>query len=260
MATGRVDAVLVVGGLFFLIPYNLAMYGINDVFDYASDILNTRKGGVEGALTQTSQHRGILWASALVPLPFVVWLLAVADWPSRAVLLVSLFAVVAYSAPPMRFKEVPFLDSLTSAAHFVTPLIFGLTMAGADWTAPLVLLCAAFTLWAMASQAFGAVQDIIPDREGGLASIATVLGAQRTVRWSILLYAAASVCLLFSWPAARWAAVIPLFYVLNTAPFWSVRDEHSGATNTAWQRFLWINYLSGFLVTVLLILVRLGWA
>ncbi|MEY4079321.1 MAG: hypothetical protein RIS80_1090, partial [Actinomycetota bacterium] len=34
LITGRVDLNLVLGTLFFLIPYNLLMYGVNDVFDY----------------------------------------------------------------------------------------------------------------------------------------------------------------------------------------------------------------------------------
>ena len=50
MVEREIDARLVVGTLFFLIPYNLLMYGINDVFDYESDLRNPRKGGVEGAL------------------------------------------------------------------------------------------------------------------------------------------------------------------------------------------------------------------
>ena len=50
VTTREVDATLIVGTLFFLVPYNVAMYGINDVFDYASDLRNPRKGGVEGAL------------------------------------------------------------------------------------------------------------------------------------------------------------------------------------------------------------------
>ena len=37
---GEFDAVFVVGSLFFLIPYNVLMYGINDVFDYESDLRN----------------------------------------------------------------------------------------------------------------------------------------------------------------------------------------------------------------------------
>ena len=48
---GGIDMQLIVGLLFFLIPYNLLMYGINDVCDYDSDMRNPRKGGVEGAVT-----------------------------------------------------------------------------------------------------------------------------------------------------------------------------------------------------------------
>ncbi len=49
LTTRQVDLTLLVGVLFFLIPYNLAMYGINDVFDYESDLRNPRKGGAHGA-------------------------------------------------------------------------------------------------------------------------------------------------------------------------------------------------------------------
>ncbi|MBX7557973.1 UbiA family prenyltransferase, partial [Streptomyces sp. tea 10] len=49
LLTGGIPWWLVVlGTVFFLVPYNLAMYGINDVFDYESDLRNPRKGGVEG--------------------------------------------------------------------------------------------------------------------------------------------------------------------------------------------------------------------
>jgi len=49
-AGGEIGVELIVLTLFFLIPYNLLMYGINDVFDYESDLRNPRKGGIEGAL------------------------------------------------------------------------------------------------------------------------------------------------------------------------------------------------------------------
>ena len=55
--------VTVVGTIFFLVPYNLAMYGINDVFDYESDLRNPRKGGVEGAVVDRTEHRRVLLAS-----------------------------------------------------------------------------------------------------------------------------------------------------------------------------------------------------
>ena len=120
LATGRLDWVFMVGTLFFLIPYNLAMYGINDVFDYESDLLNARKGGVEGAVLDRRHHRFILWAAIVSTVPFLVVLAAAGDAVANTVLAVSMFAVVAYSAPGLRFKERPFLDSITSSTHFVS--------------------------------------------------------------------------------------------------------------------------------------------
>ena len=50
VVTQRFDWVLLVGSVFFLIPYNFLMYGVNDVFDYESDMRNPRKGGAEGGV------------------------------------------------------------------------------------------------------------------------------------------------------------------------------------------------------------------
>ena len=49
-ASGRLDAAVLVGLLYFLFPYNLLMYGVNDLYDYESDIRNPRKASLEGAL------------------------------------------------------------------------------------------------------------------------------------------------------------------------------------------------------------------
>lgn len=264
MATGgRVDATLVVGTLFFLVPYNLVMYGVNDVFDYESDLRNPRKGGIEGALadpaTAARTHRRILWSCVLTSVPFLVWLVAVGDLAADLVLALVVFLVVAYSAPRLRFKERPVLDSLTSAMHFVGPLLYALVLADADLserTAWPVLL--AFVLWGMASHAFGAVQDVRADREGGIASVATVLGAHATVVGSFVLYLGASALLLLvPWPGVL-AAVLPLPYAASVARFWSVRDEDCERAHAGWRTFLWLNLVTGFLVTMLLIAVALG--
>src|SRR5690554_2043326 len=143
----EIDAVLVVGTLYFLIPYNLAMYGINDVFDYESDLANPRKGGVEGALLHPSLHRPTLWAAALTNIPFLLYLVVVGGPLSWLVLAASVFAVIAYSAKGLRFKERPVLDSITSSTHFVSPALYGLVLAGAEFTPALWLILAAFFLW-----------------------------------------------------------------------------------------------------------------
>ena len=253
LTAGAVDLPLIIGTLFFLIPYNLAMYGINDVFDYESDVLNPRKGGAEGAVLDRSLHRTTLLAAVLVPLPFVAYLLAAGTWLSAAVLALSLFAVVAYSAPGLRFKERPFVDSMTSSFHFVSPALFGLVLAGADFTGALWAVLGAFFLWGMASQAFGAVQDINADRQGGVGSVATVLGAAATVKYALAAYALAGVLMLFSgWPGAL-GALLALPYLANIWPFRSVPDARAEASNAGWKRFLWLNYVTGFFVTMLLL-------
>ncbi len=259
LATGMIDWIFVVGTVFFLIPYNLLMYGINDVFDYESDLLNARKGGVEGAVLDRSHHRFVLWSAIVATVPFVAVLLTQGDVAANLILAVSLFAVVAYSAPGLRFKERPFLDSLTSSTHFVSPAIYGLALAAAQeqpngqlvFTSAVWAVLLAFFLWGMASHAFGAVQDILPDREGGIASIGTVLGARFTTWFAFIAYAVAGVLMLRT--AAPFAAILVLPYLVNVAPSLRITDATSARANVGWKRFLWLNYVTGFLVTMTLI-------
>ena len=257
LAGGGVDIPLVVGTLFFLVPYNLLMYGVNDVFDHESDLRNPRKGGVEGIVLDRRWHAVTLWSAGLLALPFVIALLAWGGLVSATVLVIVLAAVVGYSAPGLRLKERPVADSLTSSTHFVGPAVFGLALTGAPLSLTAAASLLAFFLWGMASHAFGAVQDVQPDREAGIGSIATVLGAAPTVRLAIALYAAAGlVMLLAGWPAML-AGALALPYILSTWPFLSLPDQRADEANRGWRRFLWLNLLSGFLLTQLLIVMAL---
>lgn len=285
-----------VGCVFFLIPYNLLMYGVNDVFDYASDVANPRKGGVEGALLPPHLHRPILVLACGVAAPFVVYFLvrsivlgvlgSASSWWACTVLVLSVFvlsvfAVLAYSVKGLRFKEVPFLDSVTSSVHFSSPAWFGLALGlaagpvggdslgsggsdlGPGATLPHLgagtwLVLAAFFLWGCASHAFGAVQDVVPDRAGGIRSVATVLGARATVWFSLVLYGLAGALMLFTgWPLAL-GAVLAVPYLVNVGRFARVTDADSGRANRGWKWFIPMNYVVGFLVTLLMIWVAAG--
>ncbi|WP_105567084.1 prenyltransferase [Microbacterium halophytorum] len=255
LTTGRIDLTLAVGTVFFLVPYNLAMYGVNDVFDYESDVANPRKGGAEGAKLPPRLHRATLVSAAVLTAPFVVALVVLGSQhpASWAVLAISLFAVVAYSARGLRFKEIPVLDSVTSSTHFVTPALYALALAGTTITPAIALTMIAFFCWGMASHAFGAVQDILPDRDAGIASIATAFGAAATVRLAVALWATAGALMLFTpWPA-NLAAFAALPYIISVAPYLTVDDSQSADANRAWRRFLAINYAVGFAITLLLI-------
>lgn len=248
MMGGGVDWRLILGTLFFLVPYNLVMYGINDVFDYESDIRNPRKGGVEGAITPKKYHPLIIWASILSSLPFIVALLLGGSWLSALVLAVAMFFVVAYSAKGLRFKEIPLLDSITSSLHFVGPLVYAYTLVGATpagW-----VVAAAFFAWGIASQAFGAVQDIGPDREAHIRSIATELGAARTVRFAFIMYLLAVALVASLGGLAVIVAVAGLSYAISIRPYLTLRDNQAHRARAGWKRFLWLNYVNGAVVTV----------
>ena len=253
---GALNAQFFIGTLFFLIPYNLMMYGINDVFDYESDMRNPRKGGVEGAVTPKKYHKIILWTATLLSLPFIIALIALGRPIASLVLLGVIFFVVAYSAKYLRFKEKPVLDSITSSIHFVGPLIYALVLTGSLATAwPIIV---AFFLWGMASHAFGAVQDIIPDREAKIHSIATVFGARITVWFAFLCYAAAVALCATQGPYAAIVALAGCAYIVSVIPYLSVTDKTSANTRAGWKRFLWINYAVGAVVTICLILATVN--
>lgn len=249
----QIDAALLVGIAFFLVPYNLAMYGVNDVFDYESDLRNPRKGGTHGAVLDRRMHPITLWAAALSCLPFVVILVILGSPLSWLVLALSLFFVVFYSAPPLRLKERPFADSVTSSIHFFSPAVYGLVLAGATWTWQLVATLVAFALWGVASHAFGAVQDVEADRAADISSIATARGARWTVRFALAAYALAGVAMLLTaWPGPL-AALLVIPYLVVVWPYRNVTDATSDSATAGWNRFLWLNQIAGFGTTMLLI-------
>lgn len=251
---GSVDARLILGTLFFLIPYNLMMYGINDVFDYESDIRNPRKGGVEGAITPKKYHPLIIQSSILSSLPFVILLISMGSPFSALALLSVIFFVVAYSTKGLRFKEIPFLDSITSSLHFVGPLIYAYTLVGATPDAWLAAL--AFFAWGIGSQSFGAVQDVQPDREAGIKSIATVLGARRTIWFSASMYTLAVALTALVGGPGLIVAASGLMYTANVMEFRNITDATSARARRGWKRFIWINYAAGAIVSICLILSK----
>lgn len=255
MSGGQVDVSFVVGILFFLGPYNLLMYGINDVFDYESDILNPRKGGIEGMREQKAFHPTIVRGAIISTLPFFVYFMIVGNFVSNIILLAVLFFVVAYSAAHLRFKERALLDSATSSLHFVGPAIFALSLL--HFTADAWWYIVAFFLWGMASHAFGAVQDILPDRKGGIESIATLFGAAATVRFAATLYLLAVIMLLMRpWPVSIVGAA-GLLYIANIVKYWNISETSSPTINVAWRRFIWLNFFTGFVVTVVMIVLSI---
>lgn len=249
------DITAVIGTIYFLFPYNLLMYGVNDIYDYESDIKNPRKNSIEGAILAKNKH-GQLWlAIVLVNLPFIIYFMTIGDTLVRIGTMLLVFFCLSYSAKPLRFKEVPFLDALNSSLHFVGPFVFGLIFVNEInnyWPAIIAFLC-----WGMASQAFGSVQDIKPDRAANIKSIGTVLGAKRTNTFSLVMYSTTCVItLIFYFPVGVLASILLSVYVLNVAVFRKYKsDARSNQYHRGWQNFMWLNMIVGFGICQILLFV-----
>jgi 4-hydroxybenzoate polyprenyltransferase len=165
-----------------------------------------------------------------------------------------LIAVLAYSVPKLRFKERPFLDSFTSAVHFVGPMVYGLVLAGSTIADPKVIaVIAAFMGWGMASHAFGAVQDVRADREAGIKSVATQIGARSTVRFAFALYLlSALVIMTIGWHGVV-ASIAVLPYLVIISPYLNITDEDCERANGGWKKFIWLNFAAGALISLVVV-------
>jgi 4-hydroxybenzoate polyprenyltransferase len=243
---------VLVGLLYFLFPYNLLLYGINDLFDYESDRRNPRKGaGIEGGRLPLRRAPTLLAWIVVTNGPPLAWFWWSGGPRIGLFTLLAAAMAIAYSAPPLRTKVRPGLDSLTSSLHFVLPAVCGLVLAGAPWARFPFLPLVAFLLWGMASHALGAIQDIRCDREAGIGSLATWLGARATASVSLALYLLAACLLLPRGGAISLAGVAILPYSLLA--LWCLGKDPEVQARQAWRSFLTLNLVVGFFLTQLLL-------
>jgi 4-hydroxybenzoate polyprenyltransferase len=175
-------------GLFFyfLVPANVFLYGVNDVFDADIDEENPKKDDRE------VRYQGGRDVVVVVLLGGVLGVTLLPALPTRAVvaMLVFLALSIEYSAPPFRFKTKPFLDSLSNGLYLLPGVVA--YAAVADAYPPTAALVGAW-LWTMAMHTFSAVPDIEPDRAAGIRTTATVLGQRWTYAYCGVVWLGAAV-------------------------------------------------------------------
>lgn len=173
--------------IYFLFAANVLVYGVNDIFDFETDRRNPKKAEYE-MLVRPESHRGLIREIVLLNTPFI--LAAVFLTPRALPSLVGfLFFSVFYSAPPIRAKAVPVLDSVFNILY-VFPGAFAYQMLTGSFM-PWMLFAAA-GLWTMAMHAYSAIPDIRADREAGVSTIATLLADRGTLVFCLSAYLASA--------------------------------------------------------------------
>ena len=175
-------------GLFayFLFPANVFLYGVNDIFDADVDADNPKKDDRE-ARWQGDPIVAVLIAASAVLGVAAFAVAPLAAWPY---LFGFFFLGLEYSAPPLRFKTTPFLDSVSNGLYILPGAAAYATVAGAH--PPLAAVAGAW-LWTMGMHTFSAIPDIEPDRAAGIRTTATYLGERRTLAYCLACWLAAAV-------------------------------------------------------------------
>jgi 4-hydroxybenzoate polyprenyltransferase len=182
--------------LYFLLPANVFLYGINDIFDADIDQQNPKKSA-EGREVRYTGGRGVVAAvtvSAVLALAFAFVL------SPRAFGAIAGFLVLggAYSAPPARLKTTPLLDSASNGLYILPAVAAYTAVAG---SLPPLLALAGGWVWAMGMHTFSAIPDIDPDRAAGIQTTATVLGESRTLVYCAACWLGAAVLMGLVHPA-----------------------------------------------------------
>jgi 4-hydroxybenzoate polyprenyltransferase len=166
-------------------PFNLLIYGINDIFDQETDNINARKGGYEGAHIFPHEVKPIWITTVLTNVPFLIFFALTLPWQATAWMVAYSLFFTFYSAPPLRFKARKYLDALSNT-DYAFPLAFVPLALGVE---PNWWLVIGLMAWSVAKHAYDAIQDIPQDSDTGIITTAVHLGPKKTAIWSGIWWA-----------------------------------------------------------------------
>ncbi|QDX40621.1 prenyltransferase [Salarchaeum sp. JOR-1] len=238
-ATGLSDLtspVVLALAAYFLVPANVFLYGVNDVFDRDVDEHNPKKDekearyrGSRDALVAVAAT-GVLGLGTFAVTPAVAW-----PW------LAGFFALaVGYSAPPVRFKTTPLLDSASNGLYVLPGAAAYAALAGHH---PPLLAVVGGWLWTMGMHTFSAIPDIVPDREAGIRTTATWLGEPKTYAYCVAVWTLAALAF-----AALDLRLLAVFAIYPAFCAWVARSAVS--VERAYWWFPYLNGLAGMTLTL----------
>jgi len=191
-----IDPFFIAHLIYFMIPANILLYGVNDLSDRDTDMFNPKKGDKEYKTKQQDLKK----LYVLVGLSFLYgFLLMSFQSDITAVLLFASWMVlsVLYSVEPIRLKAVPILD-FTSNFLYVIPALLAIYQTTRT-IPPLIPVFAAFC-WTAAMQLFSAVPDIEADRKADVRSTAVAIGKEASLFLCLIFWTLFAVILVFVHP------------------------------------------------------------
>lgn len=168
-------------------PYSIFLYGINDIFDYKSDQINPRKQIPLGTKLEKAHHSVVWKVSLIIGLVLLSSAMMTLNLWNILIMCLLLFFSYQYSAPPLRLKERPPLDSISNGfIYFYAPVVLGASYSVPPFEIPFQLYF--ITVCVMSVHSLGTIMDYSVDKMVGDRTLAVVFGKRAASLFSLLIF------------------------------------------------------------------------
>jgi len=198
--------------IYFFLLANIFIYGVNDYWDKETDKNNPKKEEKEHRV-EDKERKGLLRILFFVGIASII-LMVFQDNIERIIFLIFLFLSYFYSAKPLRFKQIPFLD-FSSNYLYVMPGIFSYYMISKTLPPTIFLIGGFFHISAM--HIFSAIPDIQYDGEAGINTTPVFIKERPSLALCFIFWSILSAIVLISAkfnPLSYLVLIYPIFPLL----------------------------------------------
>jgi 4-hydroxybenzoate polyprenyltransferase len=151
------------------------LYGTNDRYDYEADQLNPRKPARDSVEMETRVFPLVKTLTIIVALLLLISAGLTLNPTNFFAMGLLLFFSYFYSAPPLRFKQWPPMDSVSNGIlYFYAPVLLGASYGAVIFQVPIQVYF--ITAGVMGIHSFSTIMDYSADKLVGERTFATVYG------------------------------------------------------------------------------------
>jgi 4-hydroxybenzoate polyprenyltransferase len=170
-------------------PGCIFLYGMNDVHDYESDKLNPRKkvaGGWLDSKLEPEYHPYITRVSIFVVILMFLSSFLTLSTTNILAMVVLVASAHLYSAPPVRLKERPVVDSVSNGMIFFGTFLLGFSFGGSIFDLGMDIYL--ITACVVGIHAYTTIMDYEFDKNAGYKTTAVVFGERGTSLFVLFIF------------------------------------------------------------------------
>ena len=230
--------------IYFMIPANILLYGINDLFDQDTDIFNHKKEDKE---VKINSSRDVFYLKSLLILCYFVstFLLLSYDNFNEIILFLSFIILsTIYSLPPLRLKARPIFDFSSNILYFIPGILGYYQNTG---IMPPILTWIGLYCFTSAMHLFSAIPDISYDRKASVITTAVKLEFNNSLILCLIFWLSFSLIFSFYYRFLFPLSILLLIYPL--IPLYILTTKKENIDQIYWY-FPYINGIVGFIISI----------